>query len=145
MHMESGELHVGEAYHIDVIAAAFGTSFGWFIKGIIPRRDTHGMPYVLLFSSVVNPASSSLSGRTLRFCGEGSAGGPEPTGATRALLRACSGHAPIFGFRKERRGRVWRYLGPLHVISCTQELCEERLQFVFVFECLSGPEEREKS
>ena len=143
--MESGELHVGEAYHIDVIAAAFGTSFGWFIKGILPRRDVHGMPYVLLFSSACNPAASSLSGRTLRFCGEGSAGDQIPTGANGALLRACSGHAPIFGFRKERRGRVWRYLGPLHVVSCTQELREGRLLYVFVFECLPGSEEREKS
>ena len=63
------ELIPGESYHIDDIQAAFDTSLGWYIKGIVMRYDAIGDPYVLLFSSVLNASGSWIDGGRLFVVG----------------------------------------------------------------------------
>lgn len=103
----------GESYHIDDIQAAFQTNLGWYVKGITPRMDADGNPYVLLFSSFLNKDGSWIDGDTLFVRGEGKRGDQAPVGANRSLLDAEEDGRPVHGFRKDQRGRIWRYLGLL--------------------------------
>ncbi len=128
------ELIPGESYHIDDIQAAFDTSLGWYIKGIVMRYDAIGDPYVLLFSSVLNASGSWIDGGRLFVVGEGKAADQLPSGANRALLDAELDNRPIYGFRKERRGRIWRYLGILVPLGHDMNNISGRMAYVFRYE-----------
>ena len=121
----------GESYHIDDIQSAFGTSLGWYVKGIVPRRDSCGRSYILLFSSFLNTSGSWLEGNKLYVRGEGKTRDQEPRGANLALMQAESDNRAVYGFRKERRGRVWRYLGRLEPMG--HEVADDSGRMIYVF------------
>ncbi len=128
------ELIPGESYHIDDIQGAFETSLGWYIKGIVLRYDAIGDPYVLLFSSVLNASGSWIDGGRLFVVGEGKAKDQSPSGANRALLDAELDNRPVYGFRKERRGRIWRYLGAMAPSGHETRCISGRMAYVFCYE-----------
>ena len=128
------DLVPGELYHVDDIQSAFCTALGWYIKGITPRISPDGSPYVLIFSSFLNPEGSWIEGSRLYVRGEGKCGDQLPQGANGALLQSEQDGRPLYGFRKEARGKVWMYLGRLSPLGHSVDQTAHGAKYLFSYE-----------
>jgi len=110
-------LKIGDEYTKGEIESIFETNFGWLIKGITLRKGLDGNSYIILFSKKSSTFGSRIVDNILYFCGERQDKGQKPTIANKALMESNETGRRIYGFRKEGKRAVWKYLGILKLID----------------------------
>jgi len=135
MYTPSGDLESGARLTQEDIEAAFDTDFGYYVKGINPRRDDDNDRYLLLFANEDGPYSDSVTHGRFEYIGEGLEGDQyESSPDNSALIDAVSSDFPVFFFYTQAESEEWEYQGQVDVIGYQQEQRDGRQVLVFEIE-----------
>jgi putative restriction endonuclease len=131
--MNEFDVIVGQGYTKEELEALFATNFGARIKGITLRRDANDKPYIMVFSRAAGPYTDRMDGASFYYDGEGKDKDQHLTVANKALIDANTTDRPIYGFRQEEAGGLWRFLGLLQVVDYTYSSKNGYLTYEFHF------------
>ncbi|ELY41531.1 HNH endonuclease [Natronorubrum tibetense] len=130
-------LERGKSYTQQELEAAFGTSFGSYIKGISPRTDDDGaLSYVIVKAREDGPYGDDLEGDRFTYIGEGvpSKGDQSPTGANTALLEQAEGSTvPVYFFYQPADSSELRYEGLVAVVDARYVFDDDHNRMVYQF------------
>lgn len=135
MYTPPENLESGARLTQEEIEDAFDTDFGYYVKGINPRRDDNDDRYLLLFANEDGPYGDSVTHGKFEYIGEGLEGDQsESSPGNSALIDAVSSGFPVFFFYTQTESTKWEYQDQVDVIGYQREQRDGRQVLVFEME-----------
>lgn len=126
------EIGVGDRVSQEEIEDIFNTDFGYYVKGINPRRDENDSRYILLFANEDGPYGDSVTEGQFEYIGEGLEGDQSETSpGNSTLIDSVTENIPVYFFYKKQNRDGWEYQGQVNVFDYRREKQDGRQIFVF--------------
>lgn len=126
---------VGDRVSQEEIEDTFNTDFGYYVKGINPRRDENDNRYILLFANEDGPYGDSVTEGQFEYIGEGLEGDQSETSpGNSTLIDSVTENIPVYFFYKRQNRDGWEYQGQVNVLDYRREKQDGRQILVFTLE-----------